>query len=299
MNENENEVLETTEETQDQGDAFMEGWEEDATDTTGSDDQAETETQDQEPPDTTGETQAQEEPAADTAQRETDPGADETEPASEELPTQTWEVNHLGQRTTMRAQDITSELLQKGLDYDRVREQYDRSKPVMSLITTLANQAGVSVEDYTRMVRTQAKQAEGMDADGAKRAVELEDREAAVAAREEAGQESARRQAETQAEIRRGIAEFAKAFPEIYDQARKNPEVIPDSVWAAVNEGLSLTAAYARYAVDQAGNAAKEAQGQVRTAQQNQKNAQRSTGSMRSAGSDTKGKDPFLQGWEE
>ncbi len=46
----------------------------------------------------------------------------------------------------------------------------------------------------------------------------------------------------------------------------------------ALNSGLSLTAAYSCYAVEQARASVKTAQETVKTVQQTQKNAQRSTG---------------------
>lgn len=295
MNENEKEgLVEAGEElAPNQEDAFSDGFDdpgaEETTDQSGS--------EEREQPETQGE--GEETPIEGENRREDE--AAEAETTAKEPPTagQVWEVNHLGQRRTMEAKDITPELLQKGLDYDRIHQQFDRTKPVMSLISTLAQQAGVGVEDYVRMVRTEAKMSGGIGEDEAKRAVELEDREAAVSAKEEAQRGADQRREAVQTEVRKGVAEFAQAFPEIYDQARKNPEVIPQSVWEAVKGGLSLTAAYAQYAVAQAARETQEAQSKAQTAQQNQRNAQRSTGSMKSAGSDTKGKDPFLQGWDE
>ena len=99
------------------------------------------------------------------------------------------------------------------------------------------------------------------------------------------------------ARISRELAEFQRAFPDAYDNARKDPKSIPQSVWAEVNNGLSLTAAYSRYAVQQARESVKTAQETVKTVQQTQKNAQRSTGSMKSAGNDAKNTDPFLAGF--
>lgn len=100
-------------------------------------------------------------------------------------------------------------------------------------------------------------------------------------------QQTAREQA-VREQVSRGLAEFAKAFPEAYNRAKADPDAIPEAVWADVRAGMSLTAAYARYTV-----------GQTARARQSQVNAQRATGSMRSAGSDSKNKDPFLEGWEE
>lgn len=91
-----------------------------------------------------------------------------------------------------------------------------------------------------------------------------------------------------EADIQADLASFAAAFPEVFAQARDNPGVIPQCVWDTMrSQGLSLTAAYARYTTEQA-----------RTAADNQGNAARSTGSMRSAGSDTKNNDAFLSAFD-
>ena len=87
-----------------------------------------------------------------------------------------------------------------------------------------------------------------------------------------------------EADIQADLASFASAFPEVFAQAKDNPQIIPQCVWDMMrSQGLSLTAAYARYTT-----------AQVR----NQNNAVRSTGSMRSAGNDAKNTDPFLSAFE-
>lgn len=294
MDENENMDLDQEAEVQNQDDAFLSGW--DGEPTTGAADQQDAEDEGQEPPAEGSEAEGEEEKAGgDEPDRAGDKPAENAEEAAPAE--QTWEVNHLGERKTMRAQDITPELLQKGLDYDRVREQYDSSKPIMSMVGELARQTGVGVADYVRMVRTEAKRGQGLNEDEAKRAVELEDREAAVAAKEaqEAKEDAARQDSE--AVVRRNLEEFSKAFPEVYAKARTDTSAIPDSVWADVSGGMSLTAAYAKYAVAEADKVVKAAEDRAKTAEQNRKNGERSTGSMKSAGSDAKSKDPFLDGW--
>ncbi len=90
------------------------------------------------------------------------------------------------------------------------------------------------------------------------------------------------------------IRNFRMVFPE----AAMNPrESIPPQVWQQVDRGMSLTAAYAQYAVAQARGAAHMAEQQNRILRQNQDNRARSTGSMRSAGEEIGVKDPFLEGW--
>ena len=222
-----------------------------------------------------------------------------SEPAEKEAAPKTWDLRHLDETKTVDEQGMIA-LAQKGLDYDRIRGKYEESKPVMELFHQFAKQAGMSVPDYVSYIRTQAKKASGMSDEDARRAVELEDREAAVSAKEEAQAERAEREkaagqtAEQAAEKRRAdIAEFQKTFPD----AAKEPGSIPPSVWADVKNGLSLTAAYAKYAVNQARAQAKSAERKSAATEQNQKNAARSAGSMRSAGNDVKTNDPFLEGW--
>ena len=89
------------------------------------------------------------------------------------------------------------------------------------------------------------------------------------------------------------IQEFQQTFPE----AAKDPNSIPPQVWADVRNGSSLVAAYARYAVQQARQDAAAAKRETTSVLQNQRNAERSTGSMQSAGDGLKSKDPFLEGW--
>lgn len=298
MEENETLIQEQEAEVQNQDDDFLAGWDDDAP-AGGEADQPDAEDEGQEPPPEGGADGGEEEKAgADEADRADDKPAENAESTGDKPPAeQTWEVNHLGERKTMRAQDITPELLQKGLDYDRIRQMYDGAKPVMSLVSTLAQQTGMTVEDYVRMVRTEAKKASGLGEEEAKRAIDLEDREAAVNAKEAEEKAEKERQETDAARVQKDLADFAKAFPEVYAGAQKDPNTIPDSVWAEVSGGLSLTAAYAKYAVAEAGKAAQEAATKAQAAEQNQKNEGRSTGSMSSAGSDAKNKDPFLEGW--
>ena len=180
-------------------------------------------------------------------------------------------------------------------------EKYDESKPVMELFVGFAKQAGMSVQDYVARIRFQAKQAQGMSTEEAKRSIDLEDREAAVSAKE--AEEAQRQQAAAQAmqaqniadaRRRADVAEFQKTFPD----AAKDPKSIPAEVWADVRNGSTLVAAYAKYAVAQANAKANAAEQRAETTSQNQKNAVRSTGSMKSAGENLNSKDPFLEGWD-
>jgi hypothetical protein len=167
----------------------------------------------------------------------------------------------------------------------------------MEMCSEFAKKAGMSVTDYAKMLRVEAKKAGGVSDAEAKRAVELEDREAAVAAVEAQRQEAANAKTAQDTRIKADLAEFERAFPEVYKQAKTDPKVIPQSVWKDVGSGLSLTAAYSRYAVAKANATAKAEKEKAETAAQGQRNAARSTGSMKSAGNDSKNTDAFLEGF--
>lgn len=287
----------TTETAAETGDGFLEGWEEDTTfPGTGESAAAEDPAGDQ-----GGTEDAAEDPAGDQGGPEEEGAAEQAtgtdQAGGQQEPPQTWTLTHLGQQIAANEADMVI-LAQKGLDYDRIRSEYDAAKPVMALFKNFAGRADMNVPEYLAHIRTQAKQVEGLSEAEAKRAVDLEDREAVVAQREEqeqarreaAAREMSRRQAE---ETRRqaDIGEFMRVFPE----AAQNPQSIPQEVWDAVRSGYSLVAAYAVYRQNQAMAEAERAEA---VAQQNRQNEERSSGSMRSSGTNGR-KDPFLEGWDD
>ena len=275
-------------------DSFMEGW----------DDEPAADAADQ--PEEAAETDVKPEEAPADTTNETAPsaGAEISGQAQQEKPKEdapkVWTLRHMDEVKQVGEADMVI-LAQKGMDYDRIREKYEESKPVMELFGGFAKQAGMSVQDYVARIRFQAKQAQGMSTEEAKRSIDLEDREAAVSAKE--AEEAQRQQAAAQAmqaqniadaRRRADVAEFQKTFPD----AAKDPKSIPAEVWADVRNGSTLVAAYAKYAVAQANAKANAAEQRAETTSQNQKNAGRSTGSMRSAGENLNSKDPFLEGWD-
>ena len=299
MDENMNQIPEQEPETTD---AFLDGWDGEAE---AAADQPEV---DAEPVETGEETPAEgADESAETPEDGTEPPVEEDPPAQPpqghtetvDARPQTWELRHMGEVRQANEAEMVA-LAQKGLDYDRIRSQYDEFKPVMEMVNHFANQQGLNTKDYISMLRAQAKQAEGLSEADARRSVELEDREAVVAAAEAERQaqqdtmaQAQRAEAEAASRRQADIQEFQQTFPE----AAKDPNSIPPQVWAEVRGGSSLVAAYARYAVQQARQDAATAKRETASVQQNQKNADRSTGSMRSAGDGLKSKDPFLEGW--
>lgn len=298
----EDEVMTTAEATE-TADGFLDGWDDGETAASETADQPETQDAAEggeaekpaEEPGAAGEP-AETEPTADAAQT---PSQQQEQTPPADAPRQ-WTLRHMNETRTVGEADMVT-LAQKGMDYDRIRGKYDESKPVMELFGQFAKQAGMNIQDYVAYLRTQAKQATGMSEAEARRAVDLEDREAAVAVKEaaEAEQQSAAQRAaaeqNSQEERRRAdLLEFQQTFPD----AAKDPKSIPQEVWADVRNGASLVSAYAKYAVSKALADKQTAEQKAAAVEQNQKNTARAAGSMKSAGEPSKSKDPFLDGWD-
>lgn len=275
------------EQSADQQDAFLDGWGDEQT----AQDASETEG-------------AQSAPDGGAAENAAEAGAEaqtETTEQKADAPEKTWTLRHMDETKNVGEAEMVT-LAQKGMDYDRIRAKYDESKPAMEILSIFAKQKGVSVADYVSFLRTEAKKADGLSEAEARRSIELEDREAAVTARE--AEQAAERQAAEQANAsanaaaqrrKADIDEFAREYPDV----ARNPDAIPKEVWDAVAAGSSLTVAYAKYTAKQAREEAERTRSAAQAAQQNVKNAARSTGSMQSAGQNAGGRDPFLEGWGE
>lgn len=299
----ENENNTPAEESTPTSDAFLDGWGEDGAESSETPEAESPESNTEEHP----ESETQEPAQAVAAEKPDESAAPEMPPAEKpeepakpapETP-KTWTLRHLGDEKTVNEQEITA-LAQKGLDYDRVREKYDAAKPVMEMFSQMAKQSGMTIEQYIAFVRTEAKKSSGMSEDEAKRAVDLEDRESAVMAKEaeETEKKTAAQQAaqeKNSAEERRSadIAEFQKTFPD----AAKDVSSIPQEVWNAVKQGQRLPVAYALWREKQALAEVEQVKQESAAKDQNAKNAGRSTGSMRTAGAESKASDPFLEGF--
>ena len=295
------------EQSVDQQDAFLDGWgdEQTAQDAPETSETAEGEETAEEETETASETEgAQSAPDGGAAETAAEAGAEaqtETTEQKADAPEKTWTLRHMDETKNVGEAEMVT-LAQKGMDYDRIRAKYDESKPAMEILSIFAKQKGVSVADYVSFLRTEAKKADGLSEAEARRSIELEDREAAVTARE--AEQAAERQAAEQANAaanaaaqrrKADIDEFAREYPDV----ARNPDAIPKEVWDAVAAGSSLTVAYAKYTAKQAREEAERTRSAAQAAQQNIKNAARSTGSMQSAGQNAGGRDPFLEGWGE
>ena len=83
----------------------------------------------------------------------------------------------------------------------------------------------------------------------------------------------------------------AEAFGKLYQDV--DPKTIPDEVWEEVRKGESLVTAYGRYENRQLQAEIKRLKEQQTAAEQNNKNREKTLGSVKTGGQ-TAAKDPFL-----
>lgn len=184
--------------------------------------------------------------------------------------------------------DETIALAQKGLDYDRIRQERDTLKPQIakyqdmeSFLNELAKDSGVTVDKLMEDVRTQRliereRAAGNVITDTAARAQVQADK-LHTEPKEEPVEEH-------KDEPAPDVLAFCRAYPDV--QAKD----IPQSVWEEVRGGVDLVSAYTRYEN-------KQLKTQLEAMKTNEKNKKRTAGSMQSSGGTVK-KDMFDTAWE-
>lgn len=180
-------------------------------------------------------------------------------------------------------------LAQKGMDYDRIKGKLDESAEITEFVNNLAKDMNLTVADFmTQALAGNLAKKENISLDEAKRKIELDRREKALAAKEaeaEAKQKETNEQNARVEKARAEVAEFAKLYPDV--DVRNIPKEVYQN---AANKQISLTAAYALHEAAQA-KAALEAE------KQNAKNKERSVGSSSSSGKHTPA-DDFDDIWD-
>lgn len=187
-------------------------------------------------------------------------------------------------------------LAQKGLDYDRVRAERDTLKSEIptfkeykSFLEELASDSGVSVDQLmenvraTRLVERERKAGNIISETAAKEQIQ---REKSARDKDNAVQEDEIKPEEAPVQKTKDIdvASFIKVFPDV------KADDIPESVWIEVMNGADLTSAYTRYENKQLRN-------RIAAIEQNQKNAERSTGSRKTTGNNQT-YDDFDAAWD-
>jgi hypothetical protein len=130
--------------------------------------------------------------------------------------------------------------IQKGMDYDRVKSQYESAAEEKKFVEKLAKKYGMPIDQFKREMEASADAAsraelinQGIPEEIAKEIVENREFRKELKEKETLVQTENRKQREA--------ADFVKEFPGV------NAESIPKSVWADVDAGIPLVHAYARY----------------------------------------------------
>lgn len=196
--------------------------------------------------------------------------------------------------------------LQKGVDYDRVQNQRDaavkqlqehaqwrqENENTITLLQNVAKQAGTSVEAIVRQLRINAHRGTGATEAEALAKVEKEDAEAKLTMMQNHTTAQKRLQEEENKRVEAEFYEFTRRFPGV------RIENVPQSVIErAKNREMSLANAYLTHLYEQQKAENQRLQQSLDARAQNEKNKQRSLGSVKSSGNN-KVKDDFLLGFD-
>lgn len=183
---------------------------------------------------------------------------------------------------------------QKGLDYDRIRAPYDR-------INALAQEAGLSVDDFLNNLSTQAQQIQIQKrADELVRSGDYSESAARKMAEMEMKLNSQQKQQE-QAKMQQSKAEQARK--EVGDFILKNPDFmkefpnaqLPPEMMQSLNNGASISEAWTAYQFNKQTKAMQELQAELDKYKQIEKNKQAAAPKIK-GDLENEGKDPFLEG---
>jgi hypothetical protein len=160
--------------------------------------------------------------------------------------------------------------IQKGMDYDRVKSQYEETKAEKQFIEKLAKKYGMEPAQFKKELETAAEEAQltefrqkGIPDDIAKEIVDNRAFRTEIKEKESKQAEEVR--------MKNEVAAFLAEYPEV------KAESIPPSVWQDVDKGIPLTRAYAWY---ESKSSREEAAKKQKIAETNQKNAESSTGGL-------------------
>lgn len=204
---------------------------------------------------------------------------------------QRFELKHLDERREVTLDEMKT-LAQKGMDYDRIREERDEMREGWEFLKELAG--GKPVQDLMDEARAaRLSEQEGIDREIALGRVKLARERKAFEAEQQkaAAAQQAQTRADEAAEAGKAAHErwrqdcfvaFSKEFPGV------DPTAIPKEVWDAFNKGETLVSAYRGYKL-------RELEEEKATKQQAEDAAQRSTGSRQGAG--TSEDDEFDRLW--
>ncbi len=155
-------------------------------------------------------------------------------------------VKHLKEEKKI-SHDEAPSYIQKGLDYDRVRERYDESKPMVEFIENLAKSNNMSVNEYMEAVTEHTRQQE-IEKIAEQNALPEELAEELYLLRQERKERAVEKeQMEKEREQQQEYMDFINEFPNVkYDEVPKEVFDIK-----ANNPRISISDAYMRYQYNQ------------------------------------------------
>lgn len=207
------------------------------------------------------------------------------------------ELKHLGQvvRVTPEQRDAYAQM---GLDYQRIREDRDaaraevaRLSEIESYLKELAAPQGMTVEELIDGARAEAlSHKENIDKSIALQRIKLDrDRKKFEEQQALAKKEQQAKDAET-SKRQEQFLRFAKEYPNV------NPNDIPKDVWDRFRDGMDLVSSYAQYEAKTLRSKVASLESKLEKEKQNKVNKNRSTGSQKSAGSESE-MDAFDRAW--
>ena len=213
--------------------------------------------------------------------------AEETKEAEPENADEYFEVK-VNHETRKVSKDEAKALVQKGIDYDRIRSERDTMQKDYQTLK--------GYESFLNELKGEFPSIEALIDDT--RARVLADKENisyADAMAKVKNQHPAPAKPEPERNQTQGneaVQRFVERYPNV------KAEEIPESVWAKVREGGDLSAEYAKYESSQKDSKIAELEAQIKTLKQNAKNEQRSAGSSSSSGK-TGAKSMIASLWED
>lgn len=225
---------------------------------------------------------------------------DGAEPAKEDSDTFTLKVNKQEQQVT---RDQVISLAQKGLDYDRVKEQSQRhQQTIQELQETISKNQGVI--DILELISSQSKMPlsdvaeslyysfrKGAGVSEAEAKLELKnarlDKELNSMKNQKAQDQQASQQSDAEARYQKDMEEFKAAYPGVQLTEDVVDKLVPD-----VRAGMTLTAAYRKMERAQESARIAELERQIAAMKKNKSNKQSTPGSQQDSGGSRK-KDAF------
>lgn len=235
-------------------------------------------------------------------------GETETEPtATDDAANQSYTYKVLGQEQTISRNDPSiPTLLQKGTDYDRIRQKHEdtlseltTAKDKLAFFEQIAGSRGKTLDQFIDEVAAEQLAArEGIDPAVALGRVQIERERKQLEAEKAKLAKGADEQALAEKKRQDDITAFQNEYPDVFAKLATDKNAIPATVWEDVNKGESLVAAYAKYERAQLKAELERAKAEAEQIKQKQINKSRSTGSQATKGAGSE-RDLIDMLWDE